>query len=104
MPNTKVPLVARRKLLGATVESPKGSLASVTTPLANTNVYDAVMVPGDIFSEGERLPIMDSAGSLPQNLWAPVALRLYVREIGASAAVQPRARKVPLADGCASGT
>lgn len=81
MPETKVPLVARRKLLGAGVEGTKGTAASVTTPLATTNVYDAVMSPGDIFSDGERLPISSTAGSLPRTKGAQMGTLSFQTEM-----------------------
>lgn len=46
----------RRKLLGAVVESPRGTKGSVTTALANTTVYDIKCEPTGIFEGSENQP------------------------------------------------
>ena len=50
------PLILRKKLVGATVESTKGTNAAVTAALSDTVVYNANMAIADMFAGGERMP------------------------------------------------
>lgn len=52
------PLVRRKKLIGGAAEATPGTsvLATVSTPLASTLIYDAKMVPVDLTSDGKRAP------------------------------------------------
>lgn len=50
---TNAPLVARRKLIGATIETTKGTAATVSAALDGA-FSDVVCEPVDLFSEGER--------------------------------------------------
>jgi hypothetical protein len=60
------PLMSRKRLLGAIVEVTSGTslLSSVTTPLANTVIYDAKLVPLDLFADGVRRPNWLKLGTL----------------------------------------
>ena len=59
-------LVARRKYLGANTEGTKGTASAPASPLSGTIVYDAVMQPSDIFSNGQRLHNQGSTGTRPR--------------------------------------
>lgn len=60
------PLILRRKLLGAATETTKGVAETVAAALSGTIVYNATMQPGDIYSNGQRLPNRGSTGSIPR--------------------------------------
>ena len=52
-----VPLLSRKKLLGASEEAVAGAIETMTVAdLMAANIYDAKMVPLDMLSEGERMP------------------------------------------------
>lgn len=57
-------IIGRLSLLGATVETTKGTAATVTAPMAGTIVYDAKMIPGDLFADGKRRPNLITGGSI----------------------------------------
>src|SRR5690606_35252227 len=50
------PLLTRKKLLGGAEESTSGTAATVTTPLANTIVYDIKLELQDVMADNERTP------------------------------------------------
>lgn len=62
------PLLRRRSLLGAAIESTKGTAETVSAPMAGTIVYNAEMVPEDLFEGGEAEPEMGSSGQIQRRL------------------------------------
>lgn len=63
---TNPSLVARRKLLGAAIETTKGTAETLSAALSATIVYDLKIVPVDLFADGQRLPNLSSSGSVPR--------------------------------------
>lgn len=57
-------LIDFRKLLGVATETTKGTAASVTAALSAQVVYNLIMEPGDIFSDGTRRPNTGHSGEL----------------------------------------
>jgi len=64
--NTDPPIAFRRRLIGLTVETTRGTAAAVAAAVANTLVYDIKAKPGAIFAQGERLIDMIQTGGLPR--------------------------------------
>lgn len=59
-----VPLLSRKKLVGATEESTSGTFATVSSAMSATSIYDAKFVILDPTSEGERQPNGHYVGSV----------------------------------------
>jgi len=62
---TNPPLASRRKLVGATIETTSGNMATVTAALAGTVIYDAVASPDDFYGDGQRQPQGHYQGTTP---------------------------------------
>ena len=63
---TNPSLAARRKVLGAAVETTKGTAEAMAAAMASTIVYDAKMKPDGMFDDGERAPNLLTGGTLPR--------------------------------------
>lgn len=63
MSDGNAPISLRQALMGGALEATSGTAETVTTALANTNVYNAKMGPMDLFSGGESRPIGNYGGS-----------------------------------------
>lgn len=65
MPLPTMPLLSRRKLIGAAAETVPGTgvLSNITTPLANTLCYDARLTPENLLADGKREPIGNYMGN-----------------------------------------
>lgn len=83
-----VPLMSRKKLLGAQEETTSGTsvLGSITTARADTVVYDARCEPVDMFSEGKRKPNNSFLGNIDAVPGRKVGRLTYREEIRYSAA------------------
>ncbi|MCK4340289.1 MAG: hypothetical protein KAY37_01025 [Phycisphaerae bacterium] len=73
------PLFTRKALLGGAEETTPGTLPTITTPLANTSIYGAQLVPMGFFDEGQRMPDGHYLGHVAATLGAQIG-RLTFRQ------------------------
>jgi len=79
MANT-APLLQRKKLLGGSEETTWGTSPSITSALTAT-IYDAKMVPGDLFSAGKRAPHGHYQGNIKAIAGAQVGTLTFRQEL-----------------------
>lgn len=88
MPEPFAPLLLRKSLVGAAIETTSGTdvLASITTPLSGTAVYNAVVEPIDPFAEGQRRPDGHYLGNVDAAQGRKMARLRFTQELTPSSA------------------
>lgn len=72
------PLSSRKSLLGGAIESTSGTAETVTTAFAGTRIYNAEMVPVDLFPDDNR-PLSNYGGTVARTP-GPSGARLTFRQ------------------------